>query len=30
VNEPSKLSEESMLQITVPDAPTIGVFYTGK
>jgi hypothetical protein len=30
VNEPLEHSEESMLQIPLPDAPSVGVFCTGK
>jgi hypothetical protein len=30
VNEPLKCSEESMLQIPLPDTPTVGVFCIGK
>jgi hypothetical protein len=30
VNEQSKHSKESMLQIPLPSAPTINIFYTGN
>jgi hypothetical protein len=30
VDEPSEHPEESMLQIPLPDTPTIGFFCTGK